>query len=105
MTPLLPFYIRNDGFSGYYCVVLRTARLDFHFMLMFANYMTGTPSVVAVMQISTQEDEKRTLSISPKNVELVGTINHHTKPSVSTQEHLKNTLHEIKNARASPQNL
>ena len=33
-------------------MVLRTARLDFHFMLMFANYMTGTPSVPTVTGVS-----------------------------------------------------
>ena len=58
---------RNDGFSGYYSVVLRTARLDCHFMLMFANYVTGTPSAptLSIRLLCAAVDEEMWLVVDP----------------------------------------
>eukprot|EP00966_Prymnesium_polylepis_P054961 1270585-Prymnesium_polylepis.1 len=53
--------------GGYYWVVLRTARLDCHFMLMFANYVTGTPSAptLSIRLLCAAVDEEMWLVVDP----------------------------------------
>ena len=69
----------NDGFSGYYWVVLRTARLDCHFMLMFANYVTGTPSAptLSIRLLCAAVDEEMWLVVDPtmrSRAQLLGAV-------------------------------